>query len=300
MFNFITKENIGNRVKVTFLGVFKFYYKNKNYVPNKGFVLPKPFKNEAYLNLKENYDNFFDHYNDSETSDNRKKIRRISFELSNICNYSFMHKKCPTSCYKEKVVLPSNVFFKTIDEVASWEWKFDGVIAFHKYNEPLIDPRLFNFIAYVNQKLSHAKVFILTNGFYLTQGILNEFEKYNIWCIAVSSYILKEHERLIQLKTTIPYHVFFSVLDERKSLYEAKEKTCRRPCFAPLNDLTINCYGDVNLCCLDWMNKYSYGNLAEKMLCEIVNSKDFQKIYESLKVGNRNCCDLCKRCDWSR
>jgi phosphatidylglycerophosphate synthase len=42
---------------------------------------------------------------------------------------------------------------------------FDGVIAFHIYNEPLIDPRLFSFIEYARRICPQGRILILTNGF---------------------------------------------------------------------------------------------------------------------------------------
>lgn len=260
--------------------------------------LPEPFENENYQGLEINYDNFFDaKYKPDESLPAIKKIRRISFELSNICNYSYLHKKCPTSCMKTKIILPSEVVYKTIDELA--EIGFDGVIAFHRYNEPLIDPRLFMFIEYVNKKLPEAKILILTNGFYLTQDMLNALEKYKLWCIVVSSYSLKEHERISNLNTTIPLRVFFSVLDDRQFIYDDKEKECSAPCLAPLNDFTINCEGEVNLCCLDFDNRFNFGNLKEKTLKEIVESEKFLDCYNNLQAGKRT-LEICKRCNWVR
>lgn len=272
-----------------------FKKKNKN---NDAFDIPSSFKNESYKKLEINYDNFFDFIDNA--NDNLpmiNKINRVSFELSNLCNYSNIHKKCPTSCYKEKVILPSSVVYKVIDELATVN--FDGVIAFHRYNEPLIDPRLFDFIEFANKKLPNAKILILTNGFYLTQELLDELNNYNIWCIAVSSYSLKEHGRLIKLKTDIPYYVFFSLLDDRECIYDRGEKHCNKPCTAPLSDINIACTGVVNLCCLDWQNRFNFGSLHDLSLTEIINSEKFIKTCENLRNSKRVLA-ICKRCDWNR
>jgi MoaA/NifB/PqqE/SkfB family radical SAM enzyme len=108
---------------------------------------------------------------------------------------------------------------------------------FNRYNEPLNDPRLFIFIAYVYDKLPKAKIFIFINGYYLTQEILNEFEKYDISKIQVSSYSKEEHERLKSLRIHIPYTVISQILDERD------ENNCKNPRYATIRDITINCNG---------------------------------------------------------
>jgi hypothetical protein len=262
------------------------------------FKIPPSFQNTLYKSLRINYDNFFDlvRVEDNDLPIERK-ILRVSFELSNLCSYSFFHKKCPVSGYREKRILPSEIIYNTLDELALFG--FEGVIAFHRYNEPLIDPRLFKFIEYTNTKIPAAKILILTNGFYLTQEMLNEFFQYKIWIIAVSSYTLNEHNRLINLKAKMPYYVFFSVLDDRKSIYDNENVNSNKSCYALLRDLTINCQGQVNLCCLDFENRFNFGDLYNNSLQSILNSEKFIRCCKDLIGGNR-CLEICKRCTWSR
>ena len=78
-------------------------------------------------------------------------VNRVSFQLSNLCNYTDIHKACPLSLCRGKEILPSTVVHKTIDELA--EFDYSGLIGFHIYNEPMIDPRLFLFISYAKKRL---------------------------------------------------------------------------------------------------------------------------------------------------
>jgi 2-deoxy-scyllo-inosamine dehydrogenase (SAM-dependent) len=226
-----------------------------------------------------------------------KHIQRVAFELSNLCNYSNMHKKCPVSMYQGKCILDSKVFYKVVDELADLQYEHE--IAFHRYNEPLIDPRLFTFIAYVNNKLPKARIFILTNGYYLTQEILNEFEKYDIGEIMVSSYSKDEHKRLSDLRTFIPYTVVFRTLDDRGDIYTREEINCKNPCYATIRDITIDCNANLSICCLDWRSMFTFGNLKDSCLKDILNGENFRKVHMELGRGIRN-LEICKRCDWSR
>ncbi len=270
---------------------------------NKQFVLPKPFENDEYKALSVNYDNFFDMQRLRDIPFRKdgyklEDLSRVSFELSNSCCYSYMHKKCPCSMYKEKHILSSDIVYSAIDELSTID--YSGVIAFHRYNEPLIDPRLFQFIEYVNKKIPKAKILILTNGFYLTQVILDELSKYHLWCIAVSSYSLKEHERLSGLKTHVPYYVFFSVLDDRKSIYERGVLNCTLPCFNPLNDFNILSTGEVGLCCLDYENRFTFGSLGEgRTIASVLSSEAYTTVCNELREGKRRLL-ICKNCDWAR
>ena len=261
--------------------------------PFRNYIFKPPFTNEAYnrsIKLQEEPPPF---YQDSL----EKHITRVSIELSNLCNYAHIHKKCPVSRYEHKKTLETEIVYKVLDELA--EYDFSGEIDFHRYNEPMLDKRLFDFIERTNKVLPKANISILTNGFFLDQEILEKLEKYKIWLLTVSSYTFKEHERLIKLKTAIPYKVYYSHLDDREDIYGRNEINSALPCFATIRDVTINCYGDVSICCLDWRNRFTFGNLSSKTLKEILNSPAYLEVHKDLFLGKRK-LEICKRCDWQR
>ena len=227
-----------------------------------------------------------------------RHIKRISFEISNTCNYTKIHPECPVSWYGDKLTLKKEVLFKIIDELSLYD--YSGFIAFHRYNEPMINKeRLFSYIKYVNQKLPDAKIVILTNGSYLFQEDLERFEDYKIWSISVSSYTKEEHYRLKKLVTKIPYQVFYSLLDDRESIYTREPIDLNVPCFATIRDITVNVYGQVSLCCYDWDNQVVFGDLNRQSLKEVLNSDGFLTAHKDLTNGRRN-YEICKRCNTYR
>lgn len=262
--------------------------------------IPPSFENGFYQKLEYNYENFFTHES-QRVNDNQpliKQIKRISFEISNICNYSAFHNKCPASHVKEKRVLSSEIVYKIIHEMA--ETHYDGVFAFHRYNEPLMDPRLFNFIRYAKTECPHSKILILTNGFYLTRELAKELAELDLWILAVSAYSILEYKRLIQLEINIPYYVFYAILDDIENIYHAKSvDEPQVSCNAPLRDLTVNVFGEVTLCCLDWKNKYTFGNLQEETIRQIIHKEAFRQIHDDLVHKRRN-LDICKGCTMIR
>jgi FkbM family methyltransferase len=227
-----------------------------------------------------------------------RHVQRVSFEISNLCNYSNIHKLCPVSWYKVKKNIDPEIVYKVIDELI--DLKYDGFIAFHRYNEPLLNKELlFKYIEYTNKMLPDAKIIILTNGYYLYQEDLNRLENCKIYRVGVSSYNRKEHERLIRLNTIIPYGVFYAKLDDRQSIYTREPKGLTLPCYATIRDITINCHGQVSICCLDWDNKEIFGDLHKNTLKEVLNSERFLQVHNELIKGERN-LEICKRCDWQR
>lgn len=258
------------------------------------------YKNKLFQRKEKYYQDFL--ASDTNLPSNLKnvelrEIRQVFFELSNLCVYSHLHPRCPVSLQKTKKVLSSKVVKKVLDELGEHNYK--GFIAFHRYNEPLIDPRLFELISYAKSHCPKAMVRILTNGFYLHQAIVDELYTLDIESLEVSSYFPEEYKRLTKLKVKFPYKVFNSILDMRLSLYDRKKLNLPKPCYAQINDITINCEGKLSLCCLDWKNKHTFGNLERDSLKEIISSRKFISVYRNLAKGKRK-LDLCSRCDWQR
>jgi MoaA/NifB/PqqE/SkfB family radical SAM enzyme len=263
--------------------------------PFRNYIFRPPYTNKAYDKTIGSADSVSPPDFTEESPE--KHIERVSIELSNLCNYTHLHKKCPVSRYKIKKILESEIFFKVIDELA--EYDFNGEIAFHRYNEPMLDRRFYDFLEYVNKKLPQAKIFILTNGSFLNQETLKRLEQYTIFLITVSSYSFKEHDRLSRLQTSIPYRVYYSHLDDREDIYSRKPINSREPCYATLRDITVNCYGDLSICCLDWQNRCTFGSLKDHTLKELLNAPAFLEVHRDLFHGRRN-LEICRRCDWQR
>lgn len=281
--------------------MFKFLKRKEPKVtPNLGAFKFCQFENESHKALDPNNINFREkillNYEKHDTC-KLEDIKKVYFELSNICNYSFIHKKCPLSLVKDKKVLSSKIIYKCIDELSTVN--YDGVLAFHRYNEPLIDPRLFQFIEYTNKKLPLAKIVIQTNGFYLSEEIVKHFEQYKIWTIQVSAYSKSEYERISKIVTDIPLRVFTIELDERESIYDDVPKGCKDPCFSSIFDFTVTCEGTVGLCCLDWQNRFIFGDLEKNSISEIISTEYYNKVHNELKNGERNLL-ICQHCNWSR
>ena len=259
-------------------------------------------QNDLYKQLDVNCDNLFHKISKNQSPDYYNKpimhqIKRISFELSNICNYAYCHKECPLHGQKEKIVLPSRIVKKTVDEVAQID--YDGVFAFHIYNEPLIDPRLFPFIVYTKAKCTKSKILILTSGFYLDQQIADELAELGIWILAVTAYSRSEFNRLSGLDVKVPYYVFEAEFVDLKSIYDRTPVGIKTLCHAPIGEVSVTCTGDVVLCCRDWKRMHKFGNLNRETLYSILNKKQTLDVHNNLAQGRR-VLHLCQRCDTVR
>jgi hypothetical protein len=226
---------------------------------------------------------------------------RISFELSNLCNYSRLHRKCPVSLEKEPVILSAKVVKDTLLDVKRL-LRPDKIltVAFHTYNEPLIDPRLFWFIDFAKKTLGKLNIFIATNGFYLEKNLIHELFAIGVTKIHVTGYSQKEIDRLTPFVSE-NFSIMPANLDARMDLYSSELKTCNTPCHAPLSEIIVKSDGSIDLCCLDWQKRYTFGNLYQESLSEILKRGQMHKVHGMLSKGHRF-LDLCKRCGpaWSR
>ncbi len=232
-----------------------------------------------------------------------KNTTRISIELSNLCNYSKVHKKCPLHLHKEPRILPEKIFLQIIKTCK--EYDFKGGIAFHCYNEPGIDPRLMMFIKITREALPKATIFIMTNGFYFDENLAEEYQKNGVDMLIISAYSPKEEQRFkdIKLRSKIPHFSISKLyqikLDDRLTIYEREKIDCTKPCHAPLDEVIITNEGKVSLCCLEWKREHCFGNLHKQSMADILNSEKVQRTYKNLLSGKRT-LDICKRCNCAR
>lgn len=75
--------------------------------------------------------------------------------------------------------------------------------------------------------------------------------------------------------------------------YERKRWTS---CIRALSHMTIRYNGDANLCCFDPFGKVSFGNVNDRTLEEIWNSRTRQEYISAHAVGQGNRLPLCQAC----
>lgn len=226
-------------------------------------------------------------------------IQEIDIMLSNLCNYASLHRKCPLSSVSQKEIMPKAKVLKILDELSASNYQNE--IAFHVYNEPLIDPRLFMFISYAKNSMPNCSVRILSNGYYLTQCLVDELKEVGVDILETTAYGRAEYERLLTFDVDFPYDILWGDLDNRLNLYEErKEPICSgKPCpRLALLQTDIYSNGDVGLCCLDYRHSYNLGNVFTDTLKSVMQSTKMISIQKELLKGNRSMFDMCKNCSW--
>jgi len=239
----------------------------------------------------------------------------VAFELSNTCPYAWLHKKCPlhlelASAFrlKETKHLPGSVVRAVLDTLGKHGYK--STISFHQYNEPLVDPRLFEFIRYARKQCPEARIIILTNGVFLSRQLALELEEAGLTGLWVTLYGGQEDEGATwewMKREIIPIFSESNVqtwamndgLDDRLCIYDREYQTDRRNCYAPFSAVIITRDAEWGLCCMDWKRTVSLGSLREHTLEELMQSGEPERIYAALQGGDRTVLDLCRRCTFT-
>lgn len=243
-----------------------------------------------------------------------KDTTNIAFELSNTCQLACHHAACPLSLemaspfkVKYPVHLPAQVVYETLEALGKYNYSEE--ISFHQYNEPLIDPRLFEFARTARRECPNSKIVILTNGLNLSRQLAIELKQVGITNLYVTRYGSDEDRMATrEYVQNIIAPIFGSdncnvlpweKLDGRITIYEKPTTGFSDSCYAPICTIVITRDADVGLCCYDWQRTITFGNLKETTLEDVLNSGKMQEVYESLKSGNRRIFDICNRCQYA-
>jgi hypothetical protein len=231
-----------------------------------------------------------------------EKLDRVNFELSNRCNLSHLHPRCPAhlEAARPPENLSSAVVFQVLDDLR--DAGFAGCISFHQYGEPLMDPRLLWFLERVNRTVPRAKTLIWTNGTTLDEHLIRDLRSVGLNHLAVTAYGAEELERLRSLDTRPDFMTIYdSNWVEVFGIYDAAPVHLTTPCYAPLTDLIVTRTGHVGLCCRDWERRHTFGDLNIFRFRKVLESPEIRAVYDRLSHGDRY-LDICQRClttrDW--
>ena len=231
----------------------------------------------------------------------------VNIEISNLCNYSIIHKNCPASKRTSKIIMPSKMVYSILDTLAKYEYGGNKSVAFYLYNDSLNDPRLFKFIEYAHNILPETNIIIGTNGWYLNEVMAKELYEAGATFILVTAYSEQENKRLLEVKKNVTNtideryinNVSFSIRKSYKLDSRLNMNGKNGSCYAPLTELLICPDGKLRLCCLDIDEKEAFGDLHKQSFEEIItnNYERLSKLRESL-INSERTLELCQKCNF--
>lgn len=234
----------------------------------------------------------------------------VQFELSNMCNLAWWHKKCPMNSYmaspyrfKDPKHLPAEIVYRVLDLLV--ELGYESAVYFNHYNEPTVDPRLLEFIRYSRKVLPNNTIEFTSNGVFVSKQLAIELRDAGLTGLHVTLYGSQEdreatrrrmQEEIIPLFAPDTTNILSWKLDDRLCEYERDYLTDRGNCYAPISTIVITVDGEWAMCCRDWKRTVTFGSLHKHSLEELLNMPEPWDVYRQLSTGHREVFDICRRC----
>jgi len=238
-----------------------------------------------------------------------RNVQWLEFELSNQCHLMPLHTWCPRHLLGSlpEISLATTAIENTVQFFKGYD--FAGSVYFSIYNEPLLDPRIYDLIRYVRKELPNCLVQMFTNCVLLNDQTATALAESGLGLIRLSIYPeLAGHNfeplmaKLRQLGVNaapvdrsqcISYSGYG--YDERIGIY-GRNLQNRTPCYMPIQYFLINCHGDVMLCWDDWKPTITFGNVNRDSIADILMNPQRLTLLAALKEGKRDgVCAGCAR-----
>ena len=220
---------------------------------------------------------------------------RVSIELSNRCPNARLHRKCPLNLMQKT---PETLSAYMVNDVLDTLGRhcFEKRIALHSMSEPLADPRLFMFIERARKECPKADIYICTNGYFLTQAMVDELIIAGMTTLYISIYSKPEYERLSKLHIAVEHKLSRLGFDNRLDYYDVGQKgKGNNCCHGPRREIIVGRDGTVTACCIDWRHVHSFGNLHDEKIEEVGKVPALIKTHEAM-MSHAKPMPLCKTC----
>jgi MoaA/NifB/PqqE/SkfB family radical SAM enzyme len=255
--------------------------------------------------------------------DNSLKTEKVPlpsvFEISEsgTCNRSCSF--CPRSdpSYPNDKKFISKQFIAKIAKELQ-EVKYEGIILFSGFVEPLLDKNIFKHVKVLRENVPNSRIEIVTNGDPLDLGRLIKLFENGLSTILISVYDgIKEadyfralcekanltEEQFVIRHRYLPEDQDFGItLNNRAGMMKNAKfaippttKAILKPCYYPHYTFFVDYLGDVLLCPHDWGKQRVVGNLLNMSFMEIWMGDAFKFARKNLADGNRNFlpCSVC-------
>jgi MoaA/NifB/PqqE/SkfB family radical SAM enzyme len=223
----------------------------------------------------------------------RKPFKALEFETTAYCNRKCSY--CPVSLYDRTGPLDGrymkeDVFLKMVGDLESFQ--FSGLIAPHLYGEPLTDPRLTKWMSILRKSLPRSTIKVVTNGDFLDKKKFDDLIAAGVNYFNISKHGATLPKALIELIDSLTpqerkkrfnvldfyqdYKNQQSMLNTRGGEVHLRHQSLQKKrnpiaCSFVVYPV-LNTYGELILCCNDYHNDHTFGNIMEQHLLDLWNS----------------------------
>lgn len=216
------------------------------------------------------------------------------------CPNSFSDRSRPEGAFK----MATSLYQSIIKQLA--EIGFKGRISPHGYGEPLLDERLPDLIAYTYRLLPRSKIWIYTNGDFLTPPRYRELVDAGVNRFVITQHgkemspamrelfsYLQRNRRQVDI-LYIKIDKGLTPLSNRGGLVDPGVRRSPR-CGDPDNPLVIDAEGYVVVCANDYFGRVKFGNVGECRLLDIWRNQEFRETRHGLR-SRQYTLPICLNC----
>lgn len=237
----------------------------------------------------------------------KQVLNTVDIEINRHCNLKCPY--CPNVNNPESTVkkfIDPNLFKKILAGLQ--KMNFSGSMSYHFFGEPLLHPKLEEFIAMTKEKLPQTSKQVFTNGTLLTLKRLQ-----SLLSSGVDKIVLTQHyknnpfmknlknipdELLEKVDIKFPNEQVFSNRGGTLDNVARPPVVFDKKCLFVKGHMNITIDGDVLPCCDDYNRVEVMGNVNTDDLSNIWNSEHYVKFREELaEKGNRDYAEICKKCN---
>lgn len=239
-------------------------------------------------------------------------FEHIEIETFNRCNGECGF--CPVNRHldtRPAARMSEEMFKSIIDQLRALDYR--GIVYPYSNNEPLLDTRIVDFVAYTRESLPKAKIYFYTNGTLLTLekyrqlvDLVDDFT-INNYCsdFRYPPHVLEIHEFAektpgLDRKTKVVMRYRQEIMTSRGGQSPNKldilSKTLPVGCLLPARQVVVRPDGKLSLCCNDALGTMTLGDLTKESLADAWWGERYREIRERILNG-RDAFELCRRCD---
>lgn len=217
----------------------------------------------------------------------------VEIEINSRCNRRCDY--CPNVIAPRKApkLMQPEQFERILDRLV--EAGFAGRLSYHFYNEPLLHPRLPQFVARVRERLPAVRQILYSNGDYLTEEKYRDLRERGIERFVITQHDGKPGVPKPDLTWLTPQQL--NLTSRAGTVVAGPPVAPGRVCFAPTDMLIITITGNVVLCYEDSQEEVVMGNVFETPIMEIWESDAFSELRRALAGGDRCATEICRRCN---
>ncbi len=231
-----------------------------------------------------------------------EELTAVEIEINGDCNLGCTY--CPNSISNRSNQVPMDVSLFTDILCQLQELSFAGRISYDFYNEPLLHPRLIDFVSLTKKYLPLASIVLYSNGTLLSEAKVLDLSK-----AGVTHFIITQHEQI----SSHPLQRFSLIAKENITFRHHSEMNkfnrggllthignslpAFSPCYIPSFLMTITTSGNVLPCFEDFHESMIMGNVKNTHLKDIWNSERFVRFRQDLRRGLRHKYPLCRHCN---